>query len=137
MCTIQLGILYQKKQLPQKSGLDSAGIQHIRVIGIQKIYIIYILFKLPPFFEHTFTSLHLFSTPISCLSPFFNHTFCCLPTFSHTFSCLQHSKTCSPLSAVSLLFLSHFQLSPFFLTLSVASSFFSNTFSCLCHSKKI
>src|SRR5260221_2422536 len=33
------------------------------------------LFKFPPFFEHTFSSLHLFSTPISCLSPFFDHTF--------------------------------------------------------------
>src|SRR6266436_6245073 len=60
----------------------------------------YILFKFPPFFEHTFTSLHLFSTPISCLSPFFNHTFCCLPTFSHTFSCLP--------------FFSHFLLPPLF-----------------------
>src|SRR5258707_11594111 len=34
----RLGILYQKKQLPRKSGLDSGGIQHIRVIGVQKSY---------------------------------------------------------------------------------------------------
>src|SRR5258705_9028097 len=77
--------------------------------AIQKIYI---LFKFPPFFEHTFSSLHLFSTPISCLSPFFDHTFCSLPPFSHTFS--------SPLSSLLPFFLTHFPFPPLFLCPQVA-----------------